>query len=184
MRWPIRLDSDSRLWPTRLLPCATWAPSLGSCDHLRPDRVLTWANGRAVASSGPDACTVIPRCSPLCLVRLWCGRGALATVGRLLFSSPEVFVGGRTLKPQRQGSMLTPLVPQGCGFDMRIPTRQATMRQRFAALCLWLKVAGRPDGQVDRRKNCVILDLSPASPISRARSSRQFAGTARWDAPI
>jgi hypothetical protein len=39
---------------------------------LRAVRALTWVNGWAVASSGTVAFTVIPRCSPLDLVRLWC----------------------------------------------------------------------------------------------------------------
>ncbi|WP_405559161.1 hypothetical protein OHV08_34935 [Streptomyces canus] len=47
--------------------------SLGSCDHLPPIWGLTWPNGRAAASSAALAFTVIPRCSPLELVRLWCG---------------------------------------------------------------------------------------------------------------
>lgn len=34
---------------------------------------LIWANGRGAASSGRAAFTVTPRCSPLDLVRLWCG---------------------------------------------------------------------------------------------------------------
>jgi hypothetical protein len=49
------------------------AISLGSCGHLRQVRVLTWANGCGAASSGPAAFTVVPRCSPLVLVHLWCG---------------------------------------------------------------------------------------------------------------
>lgn len=52
---------------------AEGAISLGSCDHLGSVWMLTWANGWAGASSGSDAFTVIPRCSPLYLVRLWCG---------------------------------------------------------------------------------------------------------------
>lgn len=38
-----------------------------------PVGALTCTNGRAVASSGSAAFTVTPRCSPLYLVRLWCG---------------------------------------------------------------------------------------------------------------
>lgn len=45
--------------------------------------MLTWANGSAVASSGSAAITVIPRCSPLDLVRLWCG----------VVASPQVITG-------------------------------------------------------------------------------------------
>jgi hypothetical protein len=37
--------------------------------------VLNWANGLVEASSGSVAFTVVPRCSPLDLVRLWCGVG-------------------------------------------------------------------------------------------------------------
>jgi hypothetical protein len=48
---------------------AEGAISLGSCDHLRPVCALTWANGLGVASSGRAAFTVIPRCSPLDLLR-------------------------------------------------------------------------------------------------------------------
>lgn len=47
---------------------------MGSCDHLRLVRSLTWVNGRIAASSGWAAFPVVPRCSPLVLVRLWCGR--------------------------------------------------------------------------------------------------------------
>jgi hypothetical protein len=36
--------------------------------------VLTWANGRIVGSWTWAAFPVIPRCSPLDLVRMWCGR--------------------------------------------------------------------------------------------------------------
>lgn len=58
------------------------ALSLGSCDHLRAARTLTSTNGSGATSSGWAAFTVIPRCSPLDLVRLWCGRGVLAAVAR------------------------------------------------------------------------------------------------------
>lgn len=61
--------------------------SLGSCDHLRLARVLTWVNGRVMAYLGSVAFTVVPRCSPPDLVRLWCGRphgaGARCPVGGL-----------------------------------------------------------------------------------------------------
>lgn len=50
-----------------------WALSLGSCDHLGPVRALTWANGWTSVPPGSVAFTVVPRCSPLDLVRLWCG---------------------------------------------------------------------------------------------------------------
>lgn len=46
--------------------------SLGSCGHLWHVRALTWGNGCHTASSCPTAFTVVPRCSPLNLVRLWC----------------------------------------------------------------------------------------------------------------
>jgi hypothetical protein len=52
----------------------TRALSLGSCGHLGLVRALTWGNGRIVASSGWVDFPAIPRCSPLDLVRLWCGR--------------------------------------------------------------------------------------------------------------
>lgn len=37
-------------------------------------RGLTWSNGRIFAPSGWAAFPVIPRCSALDLVRLWCDR--------------------------------------------------------------------------------------------------------------
>lgn len=40
---------------------------------LRPVRGMTWANGYGMASLDSPAFTVIPRCSPHYLVRLWCG---------------------------------------------------------------------------------------------------------------
>lgn len=48
------------------------AISLGSCGHLGLVLALTWADGRGVVPSGLAAFPVIPRCSPLYLVRLWC----------------------------------------------------------------------------------------------------------------
>jgi hypothetical protein len=45
------------------------AISLGSCELLRPVRTLTWANGERAAPSDSAAFTVVPRCSPLVLVR-------------------------------------------------------------------------------------------------------------------
>jgi hypothetical protein len=47
--------------------------------------LLTWPNVRTEASSGPLAFTVIPRCSLLDLVRLWCRRhGVETTLGDAL----------------------------------------------------------------------------------------------------
>jgi hypothetical protein len=37
-----------------------------------PARALTWANGLGAAPATSPPFTVIPRCSPLDLVRLWC----------------------------------------------------------------------------------------------------------------
>lgn len=51
----------------------TRALSLGSCGHLRPIGALTWASDCPVALPGSTAFPMIPRCSPLDLVRLWCG---------------------------------------------------------------------------------------------------------------
>ena len=51
----------------------TRALSLGSCGHLGLVLALTWADGRGVVPSSLAAFPVIPRCSPLLLVRLWCG---------------------------------------------------------------------------------------------------------------
>ena len=53
-------------------PAGTDTLNLGSCDHLEPVQLLTWANGVGVASLVLAAFTVIPRCFPLGLVRLWC----------------------------------------------------------------------------------------------------------------
>jgi hypothetical protein len=67
--------SASREGACRIAGCARAhvdAISLGSCGHLGVLRGLTCANGRVRASSAPLAFTVIPRCSPLNLVRLWC----------------------------------------------------------------------------------------------------------------
>ncbi|MCT9106957.1 hypothetical protein ACFWD7_02910 [Streptomyces mirabilis] len=50
------------------------AISLGSCDHWRAICTLIWANGLGAAPPTSAAFTVVPRCSPLDLVRLWCGR--------------------------------------------------------------------------------------------------------------
>ncbi|MFD5815086.1 hypothetical protein [Streptomyces sp. NPDC127038] len=44
---------------------------MGSCGHSGPVRTLTWVNGPAVVPSGSATLIVIPRCSPLDLVRLW-----------------------------------------------------------------------------------------------------------------
>ncbi|GGT25436.1 hypothetical protein GCM10010254_52510 [Streptomyces chromofuscus] len=41
---------------------------------MRPVCALTWANSLGAAPSVSAAFTVVPRCSPLHLVRLWCGR--------------------------------------------------------------------------------------------------------------
>ena len=45
---------------------------MGSCGHLRLVRALAWANVLVVVASGRVAFTVIPRYSPLYLVRLRC----------------------------------------------------------------------------------------------------------------
>ena len=47
--------------------------SLGSCGSLRPGRSLSWANGLDDVPLCLAVFTVIPRCSPPDLVRLWCG---------------------------------------------------------------------------------------------------------------
>lgn len=47
--------------------------TLGSCGHLWAAEALTCANGRRAGPSGSATFTPIPRCSPLDLVRLWCG---------------------------------------------------------------------------------------------------------------
>ena len=52
------------------------ALSLGSCEHFQTAGSLTWANSRCATSSGWVVFTVIPRCSPLYLVRLWCRAAA------------------------------------------------------------------------------------------------------------
>jgi hypothetical protein len=62
------------------------AISLRSCDQLRAACTLTSTNGRGATSSGWVAFTVLPRCSPLDLVRLWRGRGVLAAVARTHWS--------------------------------------------------------------------------------------------------
>lgn len=43
---------------------------------------LTWGNGRARASVGSAAFTVVPRRSPLVLVRLWCEGPSFDGLGR------------------------------------------------------------------------------------------------------
>lgn len=48
---------------------------LGKLVCLEPVGALAWGNGWAVTSSTPGAFTVIPRWSPLDLVRLWCSSG-------------------------------------------------------------------------------------------------------------
>lgn len=45
---------------------------LESCGQLGPAVALTWSNGQFVVSAVSVAFTVIPRCSPLDLVRLRC----------------------------------------------------------------------------------------------------------------
>lgn len=61
----------------RLTTAAGRALSLGSCDHLWPTRTLTWADARGAASPSSATFTVVPRCSPSNLVRLWCGSDAM-----------------------------------------------------------------------------------------------------------
>ncbi|WP_406414893.1 DUF6415 family natural product biosynthesis protein [Streptomyces sp. NBC_01614] len=56
----------------------TRALSLGSCGHLWPVCALTWPNDLGAALSASSAFTVIPRCPPLDLVRLWCAGRRLA----------------------------------------------------------------------------------------------------------
>lgn len=46
--------------------------SLGSCGLLRAVSSLTWVNDRGMDSEGSALFTVVSRCSPLDLVRLWC----------------------------------------------------------------------------------------------------------------
>lgn len=48
------------------------ALSLASCGSLWSERSLTWVNGWGSVPSDLAAFTVIPRCSPADLVRLWC----------------------------------------------------------------------------------------------------------------
>lgn len=53
---------------------------------------LTCLNGRFVTSAGSTAFTVIPRCSPLDLVHLWCGylrTGASARALKVLLGCPD-----------------------------------------------------------------------------------------------
>jgi hypothetical protein len=50
--------------------------SLGSCDHARPVRSLTWDDRHVRTLSGVVAFTVVSRCSPPDLVRLRCSEGA------------------------------------------------------------------------------------------------------------
>lgn len=63
--------------------------SSGSCGHLLPGRSLTWAKARGAATTGLAAFTVVPRCSPPDLVRLWCVHRRLTLLGRP--TDPHVF---------------------------------------------------------------------------------------------
>jgi hypothetical protein len=88
--------------------------SLGSCEHLRLVRALTWRNGRVAASPGCVAFPVIPRCSPPDLVRLWCGESSgrhgheqsVRSVGR---TAIRVFIGQRSVC--ELGAVLALLTP-------------------------------------------------------------------------
>lgn len=105
------------------------AISLGSCDHLRSVRLLTWWNGHDTASSGPAAFTVVPRCSPLDLVRLWCGPSRWLHLGTFPTS---FFVGvgasARTAPLSRALLSKTPGVRTPC--SPRRPSPSASSRLR------------------------------------------------------
>jgi len=64
-----RLLSSTRAARTAGCDDGTRALSLGSCDHLQPVRALSWANARFTLLPGSAAFTLVPRCSPLVLVR-------------------------------------------------------------------------------------------------------------------
>ncbi len=67
----------------------TRALSSGSCGHLWSVRGLTWGNSLGGTSSDMAAFPVIPRCSPLDLVRLWCGRRVHSMAPLLICSSRD-----------------------------------------------------------------------------------------------
>lgn len=76
------------------MPCGR-ALSLGSCGHLRLAGLLNWAFTWHRVSSPSVAFTVVPRCSPLYLVRLWCVGRVLAWCRRLVGSAVQI--GAETL---------------------------------------------------------------------------------------
>jgi hypothetical protein len=66
---------------------------------MRPVQPLNWDNVPDKVSSTVAAFTVVPRCSPLDLVRLWCGGGG-GWRGRVQGRSPA-FMGGRSRERSR-----------------------------------------------------------------------------------
>lgn len=66
--------------PAPMNDLSAGAIRFGSCGHLSPDSRLTWSDGDVAASWGGATFTVIPRCAPPDLVRLWCGVGRKARV--------------------------------------------------------------------------------------------------------
>lgn len=78
------------------------ALSLGSCEHLRLVRTLTWANGRGMASWGAVAFTVVlevPR-------SIWCARGAAVGGSSGVLAQP-LSLGVFRSSPRRRGGKAT-----------------------------------------------------------------------------
>ncbi|GAA2901734.1 MULTISPECIES: hypothetical protein [Streptomyces] len=59
--------------------------------------MLTWANALGMAASGRAAFTVVPRYSPLYLVRLWCGGLSTVVWSRLDDVGPDQIAPGVSL---------------------------------------------------------------------------------------
>ena len=138
------------------------AISLGSCDYVRLHRALTCANDSGMASLGSAVVTVVPRCSPLDLVRLWCG-GLRAGAFTCVHGRPA----RRSVSELRHGS------------DRRLPLRHglsfhvhgvAIVHGRRHRNCCWnvrpaLAATGRNPGNPSRPR----VSRAPTAPRSADR---------------